>query len=163
MTEQNRLEKAWRRALTTEVRRIEFKYLPLPESLPRVRRMSFILTTEQVLAKTKTVTRRAVKTWPHLAAGAKIVAIEQGQGLPAGRGHHVLALIEIVNVRVELLSTMTDDECTREGFPGVFAREFVEFFLGASRDRADAAALADLGRQRLDLVKRMQKAGPWLT
>lgn len=112
----------------TLVRRIEFRYLDLPERLPRARRMSFFLTTQQVLARTKTVTRRAIATWTHLGPGVQIIAIEKGQGLHAGEGHRVLALLEVVNVRVELLEDITAEDCAREGFPKLSPAEFVAFY-----------------------------------
>jgi hypothetical protein len=76
---------------TDLVRRIEFRYLHADMSTPllatrsvigaKARRMSFFLTTAQVLAHTKTVTRRDAGKWTTLKAGDKIVAIEKGQGL----------------------------------------------------------------------------------
>ena len=129
------------------VRRIEFKYLPLdrlaigPDTLPKARRMSFFLTTAQVLRQEKTVTRRGVVTWTALKAGDKLVAIEKGQGLKAGDGHTVLALLEVVSVRVEPLDAITADDCAREGFPGITPAEFVTFFTRAKgREGADALA-----------------------
>jgi hypothetical protein len=82
---------------TDLVRRIEFRYLHADMSTPllatrsvigaKARRMSFFLTTAQVLAHTKTVTRRDAGKWTTLKAGDKIVAIEKGQGLKVGQGH----------------------------------------------------------------------------
>lgn len=140
---------------TDQVRRIEFRYLDVAPSPPllatrsvigaKARRMSFFLTTPQVLARTKTVTRRAVGTWTGLQPGDKLVAIEKGQGLKAGQGHTVLALLEVVSVRVEQLDAITADDCAREGFPGVSPAEFVAFFLRAGRGRAAAEQLAAKG------------------
>lgn len=116
-----------------QVRRIEFCYLDMPAVLPKARRMSFFLTTRQVLVCEKTVTRRAVETWPQLKAGDRVVAIEKGQGLKAGEGHNVLALIEIVDVRVEPLDAITADDCAREGFPELTPAEFVAFYRKAAK------------------------------
>lgn len=127
---------AWQHAVEhfklEAVRRIEFRYLDLPEQLPRARRMSFFLTTAQVLARTKTVTRRAVSTWTKLGPGDRLLAIEKGQGLRAGEGHRVLALLEVVDVRVELLTDITYDDCKREGFPDLTPEQFVEFYRRAA-------------------------------
>jgi len=137
-----------------QIRRIEFRYLDADPSSAlatrsvigaKARRMSFFLTTAQVLGRTKTVTRRAIGTWTTLKPGDKLVAIEKGQGLKAGEGHHVLALIEVVSVRVEQLNAITADDCAREGFPGVRPSEFVEFFMGSHRGRAAADRLAGAG------------------
>lgn len=128
------------------VRRIEFRYLDLPAELPRARRMSFFLTRRQVLAREKDVTRRAAATWSTLKPGDKLVAIEKGQGLKAGEGHRVLALIEVVDVRLEKLSDITAEDCAREGFPEYSPGEFVEFYLreskGGRRPRGGADARA---------------------
>jgi hypothetical protein len=114
------------------IRRIEFRYLDLPATLPRARRMSFFLTTRQVLAREKTVTRRSIDTWQHAAPGMLIIAIEKGQGLKAGEGHKVLALLEIVSVRVEPLDAITAEDCAREGFPELTPAEFVAFYRRAA-------------------------------
>lgn len=116
-----------------QVRRIEFRYLDLPAELPRARRMSFFLTTHQILAREKTVTRRAASTWPKLKAGDLLIAIEKGQGLKAGEGHHVLALLEVVSVRLEQLTDITAEDCAREGFPEYSPAEFVDFYLRESK------------------------------
>lgn len=116
------------------VRRIEFQYLDLPD-LPRVRRMSFFLTTRQIIDREKTVTRRSVDTWTTLKAGDRVIAIEKGQGLKAGEGHLVLALLEIVNVRIERLDEITAEECVREGFPDLTPAEFVTFYRRAKKDQ----------------------------
>lgn len=123
---------AWQHAVEhfnlEAVRRVEFRYLDLPEQMPRTRRMSFSLTMAQVLARTKTVTRRNVRTWTALGPGDRLLAIEKGQGLRAGEGHHVLALLEVVDVRVELLEDITAEDCAREGFPELSPSEFVAFY-----------------------------------
>ena len=117
-----------------QVRRIEFRYLDdIPRSLyasskPRARRMSFFLTTRQVIAREKTVTRRNVGTWTALKPGDRLIAIEKGQGLKAGEGHNVLALLEVVDVRVELLDDITAEDCAREGFPELTPAEFCAFY-----------------------------------
>ena len=115
-------EREAERRLVAPVRRIEFRYLDLPEVLPRARRMSFFLTTAQVLARTKTVTRRDILAWAGLKAGDNLIAIEKGQG------HKVLALLEVVDVRVEPLDAITAEDCAREGFPAMTPVEFCEFF-----------------------------------
>lgn len=117
----------------TQVRRIEFRYLDASAPLPRARRMSFFLTTRQVLAREKTVTRRAVETWTRLRPGEVVVAVEKGQGLKAGERHRVLAVIEIVDVRIEDLAAITADDCAREGFPEMSPADFVAFYRKAAR------------------------------
>jgi hypothetical protein len=111
-----------RDASTQEVRRIEFRYLNMPAELPRARRMSFFLTTAQVLAGTKTVTRRTASTWSTLKPGHRLIAID---------------------VRLEKLGDITAEDCAREGFPEYSPAEFVAFFARAGKGRrggADARA-----------------------
>lgn len=115
------------------VRRIEFRYRDLPATLPRAPRMSFFLTRPQILAQTKTVTRRAATAWLHLARGDVFIAIEKGQGLRRGESQRVLALLEVVDVRVEPLNAITQEDCRREGFPQMTPAEFCAFFRSPRR------------------------------
>ena len=155
---------------TDPVRRIEFRYLDGDPSTPllmtasllgaKAQRMSFFLTTSQVRARTKTVTRRAVGRWTTLKPGDKLVAIEKGQGLKAGEGHNVLALLDVISVQVEQLDAITADDCAREGFPGATPAEFVAFFLGSpTREKADA--MATRGRIRGDAALGIAARGPF--
>lgn len=146
-TEADAVGGAWEHAAShfgiEAVRRIEFRYLDSDPGSPltatrtvtgaKPRRMSFFLTTRQVLDRTKTVTRRSISTWSKLKAGDRLVAIEKGQGLKAGEGHHVLALLEVVDVRVELLDDITAEDCAREGFPEYSPAEFVAFYRRAGK------------------------------
>lgn len=120
-----------------QVRRIEFRYRNwddprdverLPRGVPKPRRMSFFLTTAQILDGSKTVTRRNPNTWTKLKPGDLIIAIEKGQGLKAGEGHRMLALLEVVDVRVEQLDDITTEDCAREGFPEYTPAEFCAFY-----------------------------------
>lgn len=102
-----------------------------------MRNMSFSLTTPQILARTKTVTRRI--GWTFLKPGDRLCAIEKGQGLKKGETVRRLAVIEVVNVRQESLRLMFDEpgyglkEVWREGFPSLGPGEFVEFFCRSHR------------------------------
>lgn len=127
------------------VRRIEFRCREwdlqawrsaAPRERPPCRRMSFFLTKAQILDGSKTVTRRNVNTWTTIRPGDRILAIEKGQGLRAGEGHHVLALLEVVDVRLELLTDITAEDCAREGFPEMTPAEFVAFYRRAAKGGA---------------------------
>lgn len=96
--------------------------------------MSFFLTTPQMLARTKTVTRRLKCRF---RIGERFIAIEKGQGLKKGQKQHVLGVCEVTEISHERLSTIFayDDqvagmnyETTREGFPRMMAHEFVTMF-----------------------------------
>ena len=91
-----------------------------------MRNMSFSLTTPQVRAGTKTVTRR--RGWWFLKPGDLLMAIEKGQGLK--KGEHVVRIrpIRVVNARPEPLFRITKSDCRREGFPHLTPRLFVMMF-----------------------------------
>ena len=93
-----------------------------------MRRMSFSLTTAQVEARTKTVTRRRVETWRTLKPGDRLTAVHKAMGLKPGEKQRVLATIEVVSVRAERLDAITREDVVREGFPGVSPKHFVEMF-----------------------------------
>lgn len=124
------------RRLIDPVRRIEFRYIEhAGHEGPVVARarMSFFMTTAQILDRTKTMTRREVGTWTKLKPGDRLYAIEKGQGLRAGESHRVLALIEVVSVRVEQLADITTDDVAREGFPGKTPAEFIKIYKRGTR------------------------------
>ena len=97
-----------------------------------MRYMSFQRTTEQMLARTKTVTRRL--GWRDLAKGTLVQAVEQARGLPKGAKVRKLGLIRIVSVRREPLSRLGRPrygklEAQKEGFPDLSGREFAARFV----------------------------------
>jgi hypothetical protein len=106
-----------------------------------MRNISFMLTQQQIRARTKTVTRRV--GWGALKAGDMLRGVEKGMGLKAGEKVKPLATIRVVSVRAEPLSAMTAnldygfDECAKEGFgedPSLrWPSEFVKFFCGSHR------------------------------
>ena len=79
--------------------------------------MSCSMTVEAVRDRSKTVTRRHVDTWMTLTSGDRLTLIERGMGLKAGQKQVVLAEVEIVSVRSELLlAGLSDAELAAEGF-----------------------------------------------
>lgn len=98
-----------------------------------MRLMSFSLTTPQILARTKTVTRRM--GWTFLQPGDLVQAVEKGQGLKKGEHVKRLAVLRIVDVRREWLDALRDGygyglaEIAREGFEGQMSIDgFIEMF-----------------------------------
>lgn len=94
--------------------------------------MSFSLTTPQVRAGTKTVTRRRDGTWGKLVPGSVLWACEKTMGLK--KGEHIVKIrpIRVVDVRREPLYMVLVHgwtECSREGFPHLTPDEFIEFFM----------------------------------
>jgi len=91
-----------------------------------VRQMSFSLTTDQMLARTKTVTRRL--GWADLKTGTLLQAVEKSQGLRKGEKVRKLGVIRVISVSREPLSAMEDSDCAREGFPDMLASDFCRMF-----------------------------------
>lgn len=93
------------------------------------RRMSVALTLDAVRERRKTVTRRKVDTWRGLEAGDRLTLVEKGMGLPKGSKQVVVAEVEIVDVRVQLLSHVDEADVRAEGFtitPAGFARFWLD-------------------------------------
>lgn len=96
-----------------------------------MRNMSFALTTKQIRARTKTVTRRL--GWQFLKPGDLVRAVVKAQGLKKGEKVEPLGVLRIVGVRVEPLRRMLDDfaygheECKREGFYAGFCSKPIFF------------------------------------
>jgi hypothetical protein len=93
--------------------------------------MSFMLTTEQVEARTKTVTRRL--GWWGLKPGDTLLAVDKCMGLRKGEISRVLATIRVESVRREVLAEITAEDVAREGYPGEGPAFFVEKFCGAMK------------------------------
>jgi hypothetical protein len=97
-----------------------------------MRNMSFMLTTAQVLAGTKTVTRRL--GWKFLKPGDLLMACVKCQGLGKGGRIQQIRPIEVVSVRREPLDALLGPlkHCTKEarleGFPDLDNRGFMIMF-----------------------------------
>jgi len=100
-----------------------------------LRNLSFALTTPQILARTKTVTRRRGVWWAGILRPSMLVcAVEKSQGIKAGALRR-LAVLRIVDVRVERLDAPLDDgydvhdqEAELEGFLKTSWAAFVQMF-----------------------------------
>lgn len=98
-----------------------------------MRNMSFALTTQQVLDRTKTVTRRL--GWAFLKPGDHVQPVKKCQGLKPGESiEKIGGPIQIESVRRETLSDIIGKgqlgyiETHREGFPQMSPIQFVEMF-----------------------------------
>ena len=98
-----------------------------------MRNMSFALTTPQVLAQTKDVTRRL--GWLHLKAGELFQPVEKGMGLKRGEkvrklGNPVRVLSAEPQPLFQLLQLDQIGwlETRREGFPDMPPTDFIAFF-----------------------------------
>lgn len=96
------------------------------------RNMSFMLTTDQIRNRTKTVTRRL--GWEKLKVGTVLNACVKCQGLKKGESVQKICQIRVTDVRQESLSKIRNfddyscDEVTREGFPEMNGPDFVSMF-----------------------------------
>ena len=90
------------------------------------RNMSFAITTQQVVAETKDVTRRM--GWLFAKVGDLIWACEKCMGLKKGEKVKRLKLICLTVVRREPLNAITPEDVVREGFPDMSTREFIDMF-----------------------------------
>lgn len=95
------------------------------------RNMSFMLTTEQVRNRTKTVTRRL--GWDFLKPGDIVNAVEKGMGLKKGEHIKRICQIRIKSNWSESLYKITKDECIKEGFPEMSPDEFMDMFIHHNR------------------------------
>jgi hypothetical protein len=95
-----------------------------------MRNMSFALTTPQMRARTKTVTRRL--GWSFLKPGDRVQAVVKGMGLKKGEKVERICVIEVVSTRAEFLCRITDEDVVAEGFPGMTRVQFMEMFAAAN-------------------------------
>ena len=107
-----------------------------------MRNMSFSMTTDQIRAGTKTVTRRF--GWWGLKPGDRVMACEKCMGLKKGEKVTKIRPIEIVSTRRERIDAILnygwaegDAEMVREGFPGISPFSLVEFLCESAGKQAD--------------------------
>ncbi len=107
-----------------------------------MKNMAFSLTTAQVSAGIKTVTRRT--GWAKLKAGEEFCAVVKGQGLKPGEKVQRLAILRCVSNGQESLSELVADpkygkeEARKEGFPELTGLGFVRFFCEKANNGTDA-------------------------
>jgi len=91
------------------------------------RNMSFMLTTNQIRARTKDVTRRL--GWWFLKPGDVLNACEKCQGLKKGEKIKRICQIQVVSTSPEPLDSISQTDCNREGFPQLMSFEFTTMFV----------------------------------
>ena len=96
--------------------------------MPRL--MSFAKTVEPFRDGTKLETRR--DGWQFLEPGDLIEGVDRSPR--SGQGYERLGLAIVETVRRELLTRITEDGVTREGFPGKSWEWFVRMFCGGEID-----------------------------
>lgn len=96
------------------------------------RRMSCSMTTDAVRDRSKTVTRRATRTWQNLEVGDHLTLVEKAMGLKKGERQVILADVEIIDIRLEPITAIWDEPggVEREGItdmsPNLFAYWWAE-------------------------------------
>lgn len=122
-----------------------------------MRNMSFMLTTQQVRDRTKTVTRRL--GWEDLKPGTELCAVEKSQGLKKGEKVKKICVIRVTDVRRETLRLMADDadygkaEAVKEGFPDLGGYGFALMFCDHNGVEIDE----DVTRIEFEYVDAMPK------
>lgn len=91
-----------------------------------MRRMSFMLTTRQLLERSKTVTRRL--GWEFLKPGEVLLAVDKCMGLKPGQVSQTLATIQVISATRVSLDKIDALDVAREGFPGMEPEAFVAMF-----------------------------------
>jgi hypothetical protein len=97
-----------------------------------MRNMSFMLTTEQVKKKQKTVTRR--NGWKNIKVGEQIRAVKKCMGLKKGEKMESLGIIRVISKRREPLNELSrapdygEREVAREGFIHLRPEEFIQMY-----------------------------------
>lgn len=103
-----------------------------------MRNMSFSMTRRQMVARTKTVTRRW--GWRSLEVGDVVMAVRKAQGLKKGEKVEHIHPIRIVSVEYEPLVSIylrdVDSELALEGFPGMNPRDFINLLLDRKHPNA---------------------------
>lgn len=100
-----------------------------------VRLISFSLTKPQILARTKTQTRRL--GWQFAKPGMVCQGCEKVMGRRKGEPLVKLAVIRIVTVCREPLHWISQADVIAEGFPEMTPAEFVAMFCGHMKCAAD--------------------------
>lgn len=90
------------------------------------RLMSVSMTEQPVLDRIKNVTRRA--GWLHAKPGDRVFLVRKAMGRKPGEPVVRLAEVEFLSVRREPLGDITQDDVTREGFPGMDRADFINRF-----------------------------------
>jgi len=98
------------------------------------RNMSFMLTTDQIRNKAKTVTRRV--GWWYLQTGDIVNAVEKGMGLKKGEKIKRICQIRIKSALLQelILEKITQEECNKEGFPDLSPQEFIDFICANNKE-----------------------------
>jgi len=96
-----------------------------------MRNISFAMTTPQVRAGTKDITRRL--GWKFLKEDDQLMAVEKCQGLKKGEKVKYIRQIRVKSVYREPLNHINKLDVIREGFPDLSVQQFVMMFCRANK------------------------------
>lgn len=98
------------------------------------RNMSFAMTTKQIRAQSKRVTRR--QGWTNLEPGTLIQPVEKAMGLKKGeKVKKIGGLIRILSNQSQVIRDMQEPDLHLEGFPEMNIDEFIEMYCKANNVR----------------------------
>ena len=118
-----------------------------------MKNISFALTTAQVRARQKTVTRRL--GWLKAKPGDLLQPVVKGMGLKKGQTvERIGGPIRLVAVRRELLRAIDSDDVVREGFPSMTPDEFVAMFC----DHNGCTPDTEIARIEFEYVERGEES-----
>ncbi len=96
-----------------------------------MRNISFSLTTDQVRAGTKDITRRL--GWLFLKENEHLMAVVKCQGLKKGEKVQRIRKIKVKSISREPLNEINRLDVIREGFPNMSIQQFVLMFCRANK------------------------------
>ena len=103
--------------------------------------IAFSATPDQILIRTKTVTRRASERWMTLKPGQILRAVRKSQGLKKGEHVETLAMIRVTSVSRIPVSRISAKEIAAEGFPGMKIPSFLKLLRRLSPELRKPGAL----------------------
>lgn len=137
----------------------------LREVFGEMKNISCQLTTQQVIDRTKLVTRRL--GWKNLKAGELLQICEKCMGLQKGERIRKLAKVVVVSVRRERLDKITKSDCRLEGFPELSPAGFVAMFCkhmvcrpGAIVTRIEWRYLTEMESDLVELFQKAKRTNP---
>lgn len=132
-----------------------------------MRLISFALTCDQVLAQTKTQTRRLGwdgclgGTGARVQVGDRLRGVRKVQGRRKGEPLVDVAIVEITAIRRERLDGITSEDLAREGFPELTPAGFCQLFPCEPSDEVTVIDFRYLDRSLVDFMIKADRGGSW--
>ncbi len=120
-----------------------------------MRLISFALTCDQVLAQTKTQTRRL--GWRFAKVGDRLRGVRKVQGRGPNEPIVDVAIVEITAIRRERLDAITPEDLVREGFPELTPAGFCQLFPCEPSDEVTVVDFCYLDREVLGRLEGLRE------